>query len=269
MIDLVNELKHAYSDVYAPEDVKDKTLEAMKHVSADNVASKPVRRSRKAIRRRRIEWLIAACLCVALVSGGGYTALATSAYVDLDTIPSMEFALNRFGYVRSVTANDGAAQAIIDSSSLVGMSYEQAMETVLGKARASGYLDTGSNVEITVCTGNQTQEDNISQTSAAVLSEGGCECSYNQDSVETREAAQSNGMSTGKYRAFLQLQELGSNITLDECRNATMNQLEALIEASGGQQAHGQQASANNQDSSGHDHSQAQNTGQGNGREGK
>ena len=113
------------------------------------------------------------------------------------------------------------------------LDYTDAVNQVLENESVAGLLSDGEVITIGVI-----GEDN--EQSAAILAEiescttgnPNAYCYYaNSDEVEK---AREMGLSYGKYRAYLELQSLGAEVTAEEVRNMTMREIQDLIGALSG-----------------------------------
>lgn len=134
-------------------------------------------------RPRRIRFAraaVAAVLCLALVGiGGGVIYNTETAYASIGAQQnaSVTLGVNRFGYVRSVQAADNGSGVNVNDLGLKGMSYEDAMETLL----ESGYF-TDDQVDASISSDDASQQDGLVSTTQACLTEAGCSGSCNGQS---------------------------------------------------------------------------------------
>ena len=95
------------------------------------------------------------------------------------------------------------------------------------------YQNDGDQVEITVTSNLQNRarrmQDCICKDTAA--QEQNVHCLENHEEVEE---AHEHGLSFGKYRAFLELQQLDPNITVDDVMDMSMCEIQDLIRGNGG-----------------------------------
>lgn len=200
--------------------------------------------------RRSFRFAVAACLCAALVCGGGTVVYASeSAAVEISTdavastagddasLPvqggaaseaAIELGVNRFNIVVRATGLNEAGEALLQSASVVGKSYEDAASLIMGQDAIGqdGY------VNVTVSGGNAGQCDYLNQTSETCLghrAEGSYACDH--ASVEERQAAQDAGMGTARYQAYLELSALDPSVTADLCHGLTLAELRWMVNA--------------------------------------
>lgn len=111
----------------------------------------PMREARPSAPKKRRPWrgLVAACLALALLGGGGgifyQRAYAVASVVSLDVNPSIEMRVNRQEKVLSCTAlNQDAAAVLADMGGgrdLEGAKLDVAVNAVVGALVRGGYLD--------------------------------------------------------------------------------------------------------------------------------
>ena len=126
-------------------------------------------------RPRRIHFAraaVAAVLCLALMGvGGGFIYNTETAYASIGAQQnaSVTLGVNRFGKVRSVQAADNGSGVDVNDLGLEGMSYEDAVETLL----ESGYF-TDDQVDASISSDDASQQDSLVNTTQACLTEAGC-----------------------------------------------------------------------------------------------
>ena len=104
------------------------------------------------------------------------------------------------------------------------------MDRILSDATVSAILQEGEILSIGVIAPEGPQAQRMlseAQTHSGNVGESLC---Y-QASPETAESAHSTGLSCGKYRILLELQQLDPNITPEQVRNLTMKQLRSWLQA--------------------------------------
>lgn len=174
--------------------------------------------------------------------------------ISIDINPSIELKVNCFDRVIGVEGFNEEGDLLAKKINLKNMSYERAVETLLGNEAIATYLSDERFVSITVACNNQDQSEAIRQK----LQRNTADCQFevfcmagNSDDVEK---AHEVGLSLGKYRAFEQLQALDSSITVEDVKDKTMRELHDWItELSNGQlddQSNGNDTGP--QDGSGH-----------------
>ena len=179
--------------------------------------------------------LAAAFLCCALLLGGaGYYACLTPSFViSVDVNPSIELGINRFDKVVSIeTFNDEGAD-LMSGADVYYLDYKKALEQILTDKNMEQYTAQGQMVAVTVFGGDDEQNREVlGHLSACTSSHSNVHCSAgNSAEVSQAHAA---GLSWGKYKAFLELQALDPDITVEEVRKLTMCQIQDRISALSG-----------------------------------
>lgn len=171
----------------------------------------------------------AVCAMVLILIGiGGYSWLLTPvSYVSIDINPSMELALNRLDRVVSVTSYNPQGDELIKNLHLKGKKYIQAIYMITENDRLKQYLQLEEELVITVA----------ADSSKTALKAGVEQCcshighgtrSVSVD-VEVAQKAHDNGLSVGKYSAYLQLSQYDDSVTIDQCKKMSMAQIHSQI----------------------------------------
>lgn len=222
MTDLANRIPDAFDNIKADSQLK----EATKQFLADQ-------RNRNTGRRRpAFRWAVAAaCIALLLTVGiGGYAWIQMPvSYVSIDVNPSIEFALNRFDRVMSVTAYNEEGAEIIEDLSLEGKKYTDAIHILVESDGMKSYLTSQNELVFTVAA-EDSREDELR---AGVEScSGHIECDSSSFSADLSIVAEAHehAVSVGKYNAYLQLSHYDDTITVDDCRHMTMSEIHDLID---------------------------------------
>lgn len=213
--------------------------EAFEHVKADNslkestkdfLAEKRAKKNNLFPSQAFYRTLAAVCTMLLLAVGiGGYwwTQVPVS-YVSIDINPSMELGLNRLERVVSATAYNPEGEEILQGLSLKGKKYTEAIDAVVDSQAMGRYLTEEAELVFTVAA--EGSREKAIETGVAHCSEHiGSRCYRVSADIEVVDAAHDNGMSVGKYYAYLQLSEYDSTVTLDECRHMSMKQIHGLL----------------------------------------
>lgn len=226
---------------------------------AEEAESGRTRRARITPFRRKIA-AAAACLALAIVgiTGAlGYQAYATpTAFVDVDTNPSIELGVNRFDTVISANALNDDGQAVLDALaqngiSLTGKPYEEASATLLESAELGAYLQDDSFLSVNVCGNNTQQTQNLRAQSQANLANANCEYSCSEANLELREEARSHNMGVGKYKAAQEAMAADSSLTYEDCAAMSMRELRAAAGYTNAGTGNGHGKNASNESGSG------------------
>lgn len=213
--------KEAFDQIHAEDRLKDHTMEYL---------------SRKFYRRRYLRFsalhgiaAAAACLVVLFLAGGSWLYFTPDAFISIDINPSLELGINRFDRVVSVEGwtEDGDNPA--DSLDIRYMDYTDAIEKLLSDQVIEDYLSQDGLMYLTVACEDTSRHDEIMKNVEACASEHTNIRCHSGDMEEMHEA-HSEGLSFGKYRAYLKLKELDPSFTADDIRDLSMREILDLIE---------------------------------------
>ena len=247
-------LSGAFDKVYAPEQLKMRTIEmieAQRAKQADGVvdqadaadgqadvaddASIPTKKKIRVITSLRAKIALAACaVLIALGIGGGAYAYQTPvAYVGIDINPSIELGVNYFDRVVNAEGVNADGQDILSETNVVGMSYEEALASLNDSLTNRGYLTADAAVAVTVMCDDDSRCSNLEETSQHCFSSAGqgVHCSR-ATSTEHHEAHES-GLGMGKYLAWRSLVDAGVDISADDVAHMTISELRALAAQEG------------------------------------
>ena len=220
-----NKIYDALDTVKAGDTLKASTMEYLKHS-----------RQKRAVRRFRpsvYKTLIAVCAMLLVVVGiGSYSFLQTPvSYVSIDVNPSIELALNRFDRVVSATAFNKDGAAVLEGLSVQGLSYTEAIDQILESANMKAYLTDEAELVFTVAAGDADKGDALLlgiENCPGSMEHGGHSVLGEMDTVAE---AHHNGLSLGKYSAYLELAQYDPEITVEDCHHMSMAQIHGLIRA--------------------------------------
>lgn len=172
---------------------------------------------------------IAICIALVFVVGiGGYSWIqAPVSYISIDVNPSIELALNRFDRVVSATAYNQEGKDILKNLSLNGKIYTIAIDEIVENQTMNTYLTEESEIIFTIAT-NHSHESDINTGVQRCCGHTG----HNSQSISADtsivEEAHNNGLSLGKYYAYLQLAQYDDTITIDEFKEMSMAEIYGL-----------------------------------------
>ncbi len=221
-----NRIQDAFSHVKADPGLKETTK--------DFLAKKREERSRALRARAVYKTVAAACAMLLLILGfGGYQWAQTPvSYVSIDVNPSIELGLNCFERVVSAEAYNPEGEEILKGLSLKGKKYMEAINSVVGSKAMSPYLAREEELVLTVAA-EGSREKEIETGVMHCSNSIGKNCHSVIADIKMAASAHNNGMSVGKYNAYLQLSQYDSEVTLDECRHMSMSQIHGLLNEHG------------------------------------
>ena len=201
----------------------------------------------KKMANRKWTTLVAACLAVMLLGGGGVfyqRANAVASVVSLDVNPSIELKVNRSEKVLVCTPlNEDAKDILADMSNgadLKGAKLDVAVNAIVGSLVRNGYLDSISSAIMISVEDKDTARaeklqreltstvDGVLQTSeakAAVLTQ-----TLTQDAGREQQARENN-ISTGKAALVNHVLALNSALKFDALAKLSVEELKDLAEA--------------------------------------
>ncbi|WP_329933376.1 hypothetical protein [Slackia isoflavoniconvertens] len=205
---------------------------------------------------------IAACLTlVACLIGGVADFLRPVAYVGIDVNPSVELTLNRFDVVVGTCALNDDGQQALDGVPCMWRAFDDAARDLDGAMRA--IAGEGAVVEVSIDCDNENRYAALAAQSNDCFGCNG-EAHCDRTNAEERQAAHNLGMGVAKYRAYQALQEVGIDISTEECASMSMRELRDLLVKNGGDTSegegehpgmgNGQGAGAHNDGAKGHGH---------------
>lgn len=200
-------------------------------------------RKKNSVRRN----LIAACLTLALVGGGGgmvyQQAFAVASVISLDVNPSIELEVNKNEKVLVCEARNAEAKTVLadmnGGADLKGTKLDVAVNAIVGALVRNGYLDSiSSAILISVEDGDQNRAARLQQelaaevdavllsrsSEAAVLSQ-----TLKKDTALERQAKE-NHISTGKASLVTQIMALNNELTFESLSDLSVEELKDLLE---------------------------------------
>lgn len=215
-------LQGAFDKIRAEEELKNRTREYLIHKTKGYGKRRPVLTGK----------LAGALMCFALLLlGAGYFVCLTPSFViSVDVNPSIELGINRFDRVVSVETFNEEGEALMAGTDVFYLDYEKALEQILTDGNMEQYTAQGQLVSVTVFGEDEEQsKEMMGQVSACMASHTNVHC-FLGNSAEVSQA-HALGLSCGKYQAFLELQALDPDITVEEVRELTMCQIQDRIDA--------------------------------------
>lgn len=240
---LTNEIKNAFDSIKASDELKAST----QHYLAGE------RQKRQRVQHRFMlgKALPAFVLLLCLLGVGGYHTVQTPvSYISMDINPSLELSLNRFDRVVKATAYNDDGQLLLDAVSVNGCTYIQAINTLVHSKEMQLYLTKENQLTFTVAAANTVREQQLISgiEAAEPNSPYNRTCRGMNTDMDKVHQAHQHGLSFGKYATYLELQEYDANVTVEDCQNMTMSEMNRYIgQCKAEQNHHGQNGNnANN-----------------------
>lgn len=217
-----NRLKETFDKIYAEEELKEQTKEFIANKTMNFTNSKNKSSYKKIIP-------VVACFLFLLLGFSGYRLYFTqTSVISIDINPSFELNLNRFNRVISINYYNDDGRKVTNDLDIQFMDYKSALNVILKADSIISYLDQDEILSISVAGRNEQESIEILDNIETCIPKHQNHCCDmgNYDDVSEAHAA---GLSVGKYRAFLELQKVDPDITVDDVRDLTMRQIRDLI----------------------------------------
>ena len=201
----------------------------------------------KKMANRKWTSLIAACLAVMLLGGGGVfyqRANAVASVVSLDVNPSIELKVNRSEKVLSCTPLNEDAKAILadmsNGADLKGAKLDVAVNAIVGSLVRNGYLDSISSAIMISVEDKDTARAEKLQRELTSTVDGVLQTSESRASVLTQtltqdagltQQARENSISTGKAALVNRVLALNATLKFDALAKLSVEELKDLAEA--------------------------------------
>lgn len=232
-----SKFREAFSSIHAEAELKEHTRDYL---------SRTVYRREKSFRRPAII-AAAVCLLITVFAGETWIYMTPTAYISIDINPSLELGINRFDRVVSVEGFNDDGRTLADTLDIKYLDYNEALEQLLSQQIVEDYLTEDALMSVTVSCSDEEKSSEILQDVESCTS-GRSNVHCHSGDVEELLDAHSEGLSLGKYRAYLELKELDPSVTEDEIRDLSMREIQDLIDQ------YSSQTSSHESDSHGHKH---------------
>lgn len=178
--------------------------------------------ARKAPRKK---WAVPAAVCAAALFltliAGGALYLTPVTVIGVDGSPSVELLVNRFDRVVGAKSYNAEGQAALSTLSLTHMPFWEALSALLEEG-----MPSEDGLAVTAVS------DDAAAIQAAVEQDPlyqAYDGQFYQADRDCLAAAHAEGLSVGRYCAYLELQQYGSSVTVDDCRHMTMGELQQQV----------------------------------------
>ena len=184
-------------------------------------------------RAKRVHYrhLVPAFACFLFIMLGGHWLYFTpTAEISIEISPSIELGVNRFDKIISVRAGNSDGQELAGSLNIKYLDYIEAVNQILMNENVSALLSNDEVMTIGVIGSHDAQSaEMLSQLESCTAGEANTYCYY--ANADEAGKARELGLSYAKYRAYLELQALGSAVTPDELQSMTMREIWDLIDS--------------------------------------
>lgn len=216
-----NRVHNALKEIHAEQQLMDSTKSAVlgKMSISNSKSNKGFFTSKKIM-------AFAVCLIMVFAGVGGYVSYFTEvSAISIDINPSVEMGVNRYDKVINVKGINEDGKKLVMNLDLKYKSYSDAIDILINSDEVKDDVE----VAITVSSDDSDkQEEVISEIQTYGINCGKKLYCYNSSKEEISEA-HNNGLSFGKYKAYLELKEHYPNITIDEIKNKSMPEIRDMI----------------------------------------
>lgn len=218
---MANRIQDAFDNVKADSRLKDATKQLLLQE----------REKRKSPWRRSWFRLAFAVFAAVLLAGAGYAWVQTPvSYVSIDVNPSIEFALNRFDRVMSVTAYNDEGRDIIEALSLKGKEYTDAVNLLMESDDMKEYLTENAEIVLTVAA-DGSRESRLQSGLKSYTGQKGYQARHIAAAISSVSEAHEHHLSVGKYYAYLELSQYDDTVTIDDCHHMSMSEIYNRIDS--------------------------------------
>lgn len=221
-------IKQTFDEIHAETELKEQTKDYIAYKTNHYTKQKKIRYSR----------MIPAVACVLFLIIGSYRLYFTeTSMISIDINPSIELNLNRFDRVISINSYNDDGQELANALDIKNMYYMSAIQEILNTESMAEYLSKDEMLSISVVGRNEEEQDEmLANIETCIPKQHNVSC--HKSSYHEAHEAHSSGLSVGKYRAFLELQKVNPDITIDDVKGLTMRQIRDLIGGSAETETH-------------------------------
>ena len=221
-----NRIYSAFDQIHAEDALKQKTMKSvLKNIE---------KRERRLFVRRKYAYALSAIMLFLCVGLGSHQLYFTEVFaLSVDVNPSIELGINRFDRVISVDGYNEDGEQILSSVDAKYKNYKDAVDCIVEEEQRQGYLVKNDEVSITVNCSEDEKYQEVKDTISTCQIQEQQEVLVEKCPEETVTKAHDYGLSFGKYQAFQKLQEVKPEVTVDEVKTMTMNEIKtATLESS-------------------------------------
>ena len=214
-----NKIRDAFDKVQVDDILKQNTLEYV----LQKTQKKPH------ISYKRLALLAAALLLLSVAVLSCFVYFIPISVISVDVNPSIELEINRFDKVIKANGFNDDGKRILSSAKIRFMNYTEAVETLLHSANMSEYMTEDNFVCITVVDEKEDKQKEILCEIENCTKEYK-NISYSSEKPEKVKDAHKEGMSYGKFKAYLDLKDCEPETTIDEVRDCSMKEIHDKID---------------------------------------
>ncbi|MEG1981625.1 MAG: hypothetical protein RR073_03875 [Clostridia bacterium] len=174
-----------------------------------------------------------ACLFIIVIASTLTAYFTVTSSISIDINPSFEVGVNFLDRVVKVTAYNDDAKNAKKSLSLNNMKYLDAINAIMVRTNLKEYIKDDSFISVSVTANNNTKTSKMVDCISTESSYNKSLHCYSVNSSLSKEAHK-NGLSFGKYRAYLELVALNPDIKIEDIKNLSMRKIQDMIESEKG-----------------------------------
>lgn len=213
---------NAFDQIHAEEALIEKTLEGMYSYRA-----KKERRAFFSRRGMALATSFALMLCIGVTGWQSYFTEAFALTVDVN--PSIEMSVNRFDRVISTKGFNSEGEEVISSVDVKYMNYADAIDSVLEEEKKQGYLEDDGEVLVAVVAPKKEKAVQVKETIDTAQAAKPQNVVVVQPKKAAVKEAQKHDMSAGKYQAYLDIQEVSPEVTVDEVKEMPVKEIATIM----------------------------------------
>lgn len=181
------------------------------------------------IKARHYRKLIPVFACMLLLLfGGNWLFFTPTVQISMDINPSIELGINRFNQIISCESYNADGEKLLQSVDVRFSGYSEGVNQIMESETIQALLSQDEIMTIAVTGEGEKQAEKIfSDLQSCAEGKPNTYCYYAHG--EEIEKAHEAGLSYGKYKAYLELQELKPDITIEQIKNMTMQEIRAMI----------------------------------------
>lgn len=181
-------------------------------------------------RNKQLKFSLSA-LVLMLISGSFYTYFTPVAAISVEGNSSVELKVNRFNKVIAVEEYSNSGEVVSSTVNVEFKDYNQVIDEMLEETRSFDDNKSNEVVAITVlCDDEEKNQEiltHVEQCRQVIENQKNVHC-YSGNSELAKEA-HNHGMATGKYRAYLELQEQNPNIEVENVEELSMRDIYTIM----------------------------------------
>lgn len=213
----LNKIKKAFDTIHAKEELKEKTRQYI----YDNVYNK-----KNSFNKNKSNRLVLALATVLIMFITISTYITPVMAISIDSQSSIQFKVNKFNRVISVSAYDDNTNKLIQSLNLKHSNYEDALDLIINELESKNIIDEDTYVNISISTKDNNMGNKVLNEVENKYKEHYKNLNCNNTDASYQNEAKKHNMSIGKYQEFKNSQQNNPNLTIEEFKNSCIDSCE-------------------------------------------